>query len=67
MNDLAHRHAIRCKSSGFSKPLGMKLIYNLVEKLLKGTIAIDKSSGTLFKIIFKEGPNDSPLMGADHE
>jgi two-component sensor histidine kinase len=37
-----------------TKSLGMKLIYNLVEKQLDGTITIDRSSGTLFKIIFKE-------------
>ncbi len=38
--------------------LGMKLIFNLVEKQLGGTITIDRSSGTLFKIIFKESLNE---------
>ena len=42
-----------------AKTLGMKLIYNLVEKQLDGTIAIDRSSGTLFRIIFKEKSMDT--------
>lgn len=43
-----------------TKSLGMKLIHNLVEKQLDGTIAIDGSSGTSFKIIFKEVLTDHP-------
>ena len=39
-----------------TKTLGMKRIFNLVEKQLNGTITVDRTSGTLFKIRFQETP-----------